>query len=357
MSLLQNAFNSFLFNIPPKELEDLLKHLQNARAQEQRQPPPRNENPTNRINPSSDTVRGPAVRSTFNSRSTASRGRRIQDGKRRPLNSFIAFRSFYSVIFPDLTQKAKSGILRFLWQNDPFKAKWTILAKAYSIIRDDHDTEVALESFLNLNANVIGVPEPSRYLDAMGWQLNAEGPQQYTMARIRITTPTEAELSTNYSVSDIINHCYAAGYVSESTRKNARTQDFNAPVMAFAAQPTSVVQRNNSIQISGNHTRVKDDLNGRPPMEITTPDSTQGTDSPNLSDMSPLLDEASFEVTNVPAMYDTPQSQEPPVENVLDLENMELPNWYNPAALMPYNEARLMQETLETFDFNPFLDI
>lgn len=55
---------------------------------------------------------------------------------KRPLNSFIAFRSYYTVIFGQFQQKEISGFLTMLWQGDYFQAKWTIIARAYSEIRD-----------------------------------------------------------------------------------------------------------------------------------------------------------------------------------------------------------------------------
>ena len=43
---------------------------------------------------------------------------------------------YYSAMFTSLPQKEISGFLTFMWKVDPFKAKWSVLAKAYSIIRD-----------------------------------------------------------------------------------------------------------------------------------------------------------------------------------------------------------------------------
>ena len=39
---------------------------------------------------------------------------------KRPLNSYIAFRSFYQVIFVGIPQKEVSGLIRQLWQADLF---------------------------------------------------------------------------------------------------------------------------------------------------------------------------------------------------------------------------------------------
>lgn len=70
------------------------------------------------------------------------------------------------------TQKAKSKILTVLWKADPFEAKWSILAKSYSILRGNRDKEeVSLDKFLELCAPLIGVIPPNIYLSAMGWEL------------------------------------------------------------------------------------------------------------------------------------------------------------------------------------------
>lgn len=266
---------------------------------------------------------------------------------------------FYSTIFPDITQKSKSGILRFLWQNDPFKAKWTILAKAYSIIRDEHDNAVSLESFLTLNSELIGILEPDRYLDAMGWELTLNDKQQYTMARVKSPVATEAQLSTNCSVDDLIKHCYATGYVTEDKLKKT-SQRRNTPVMAFATQPTLVMHKNNSLQVAGNHTVVSPNSQQNMAMEPPSPESTEATDSPFTTDIvSPMLDNISFEVTDVPVpgIYRGPQTHNSQAENYLDLTNMQIPNWDDQVALMPYNTGSMMQESFDTFDFNPFLNL
>ncbi|KAL4906921.1 hypothetical protein BDW74DRAFT_176521 [Aspergillus multicolor] len=352
-SPLQRAFNAFLLSMPPQQLEDLIKHLQDIKAQEQRQPVFRNENPAIQTNRNPDTNHTLPVLPGSRLRPTSSRGRRAHDGKRRPLNSFIAFRSYYSAIFPNITQKAKSGILRFLWQNDPFKAKWTILAKAYSIIRDGHDNEVSLESFLTLNAELIGVLQPDRYLDAMGWELTLNDQQQYTMARVKSPVATEAQLSTHLSVDDLIKHCYATGYVTENQRKK-ETQGRNAPVMAFATQPALVIHKSNNSDVAEHHIAGSEILATGPP----SPEPTEATDSPYPADIvSPMLKDATLDAADASSIYHHPQTHNPQTENYLDMANMQLPNWDDQAALLPYNTASLMQETFDTFDFNPFLNL
>ncbi|KAL5000812.1 mating-type protein MAT alpha 1-domain-containing protein [Aspergillus recurvatus] len=357
LSPLQRAFNAFLLSMPPQQLEDLVKHLQDVKAQEQRLPVFRNENPAIRTNTNQDAIHTFPTLPGSKSRPTSSRARRVQDGKRRPLNSFIAFRSFYSAIFPDITQKSKSGILRFLWQNDPFKAKWTILAKAYSMIRDEHDNEVSLESFLTLNAELIGVIQPDRYLDAMGWELTLNDQQQYTMARVKSPAATEAQLSTHFSVDDLIKHCYATGYVKDDKRKK-EIQGHTAPVMAFATQPALVIHRNSSLQVTGNHTIVSTDGSKNVAMGSPSPEPTESTESPYPNDIvNPVLENASFEGIDASGMYQRPQPHTSQAENYLDMTNMQLHNWDDQAALLPYNTGPLMQESFDAYDFKPFLNI
>lgn len=134
-----------------------------------------------------------------------------------------------------MTQKAKSGILRFLWHNDPFKAKWAILAKAYSSIRDKHENGVTLDTFLALTIPFIGLIEPSKYLQTMGWKVVKGQDFQYHVVKGETVTSGLPSVSTNVSVTDVINYCYASGYVegNHSVQEPVAGQG-----MPFAAQPT-----------------------------------------------------------------------------------------------------------------------
>ncbi|KAL3466800.1 mating-type protein MAT alpha 1-domain-containing protein [Aspergillus heterothallicus] len=357
MTPLQRAFNGFLLSMPPQQLEDLVKYIQDIKARENGRPLLRNEDTTPQTDLITDVNRAAPVNAGLvTPRPSSARGKRTHEGKRRPLNSFIAFRSYYSVIFPDLTQKAKSGILRFLWQNDPFKAKWTILAKAYSTIRDEYDAEVTLDSFLTLNAELIGILDPVRYLDVMGWDLTDNGQQQYTMAKVKNPVATEAELSTNCSVDDIIKHCYETGYVTEDQRKKETQERRNASVMAFATQPTLIINRNNSLQITGNNTVAAADGNGNVAMEPLSPNPTETTDSPYQNEIvTPIADNTPFGDTDA-MMYHGQQIHDAHTNNYLDVANIPLPNWDDQTGLIPYNAAQILQDPFDAFDFNPFLN-
>lgn len=76
---------------------------------------------------------------------------------KRPLNSWMAYRAFYSPVFTSFQQKEISGFLTLMWRADPFHAKWALAAKAWSVIRDKVGKDAApLDEFLQLVCPHIG---------------------------------------------------------------------------------------------------------------------------------------------------------------------------------------------------------
>ena len=177
----------------------------------------------------------------------------------RPLNSWIAYRSmysrstllmaifnnipgYYSIIFLNFQQKEISGFLTILWQNDPFKAKWSILAKSYSLIRDSQGKANApLEKFLAINGPLIGVIEPARYLEALSWQVAVDEDGQTVMRRYG-NSINEQLFITNVSVNDVIRNSYNQGYFSGDLSKVLLAKNEAAMTMAASMQPTSNAQ-------------------------------------------------------------------------------------------------------------------
>lgn len=133
-------------------------------------------------------------------------------------------------------------MLRFLWKSDPFKAKWAVLAKAYSIVRDDNPGKgVTLESFLALNSQFIGIVAPADYLNAMGLQLIDDGEGNYSLAGgSPASNLNAAHATTNHSVDDIVSRCYDTGYVTGAAPVNSISHQG-----AFVAQPNIQVNANN----------------------------------------------------------------------------------------------------------------
>ncbi|EEP75609.1 predicted protein [Uncinocarpus reesii 1704] len=171
-----------------------------------------------------------------------SRGKRAREnGKLRPLNSFIAFRSFYSAAFPELSQKVKSGLLRLLWNSDPFKGKWAILAKAYSTIRDKHSDQVNLETFLTLNGPFIGIVPAAEYLAIMGLQLIQGPDKQFSLVTANNKPTNPYGLTTNLSADDVVDYCYQTGYVKGMMPGKNIVHQEAALAMAVSAQPNDAV--------------------------------------------------------------------------------------------------------------------
>ncbi|PGH26681.1 hypothetical protein AJ80_01627 [Polytolypa hystricis UAMH7299] len=242
------AFNNFFTTLTPEQLQTFQTLLEEVNASNAAAATS-NLAPTSALGNRSDIFRNLAQAPNMTAaipmnpntlpREMAPRGKRTREnGKLRPLNSFIAFRSFYSAAFPDLSQKVKSGLLRRLWSSDPFKAKWAILAKAYSTVRDDHTSKVTLESFLALNGPFIGIVAPGDYLGIMGLQLIVDNDKQFDIVQVNHQAgPTPEDLTTNLSVDDIIDHCYQTGYVNGIGSSKGSDKQGAGLAMAVSAQP------------------------------------------------------------------------------------------------------------------------
>ena len=116
-----------------------------------------------------------------------------------------------------MQQKDISANVTNLWQHDPFKAKWTILAKAYSVIRDASGKENApIDKFVAINGPYIGILASVDYLTTLGWKLSAVD-NQLQLTRdldVEIALPDEGLLTTTLSVDNIIAYSVDMGYVS-----------------------------------------------------------------------------------------------------------------------------------------------
>jgi hypothetical protein len=119
-------------------------------------------------------------------------------------------------MFHNFQQKQVSTLLQVLWAEDPFKAKWAILAKAYSMIRDRVGKEDApLDNFLDLCCPEIGIISINEYLNKLNWVVgsNAKGELTLTQTEAPDFANFEAEL-TNCSMNeiDVIEFCVAEGF-------------------------------------------------------------------------------------------------------------------------------------------------
>nr|BAC67541.2 MAT1-1-1 [Cordyceps tenuipes] len=96
--------------------------------------------------------------------------KQVGDRAKRPLNAFIAFRSYYVKLFPESQQKAASGFLTTLWSKDPYRNRWAMIAKVYSFVRDEMGkTRAPLSSFLMAACPAMDILPPDEYLRVLGW--------------------------------------------------------------------------------------------------------------------------------------------------------------------------------------------
>lgn len=126
----------------------------------------------------------------------------------------------------------------YLWQSDPFKAKWALVAKAHSVIRDHVGKENApLNDFLSLVAELVGILDPRSYLVTMGWVITVNEAGYVSLEKNAADEIGIGMLSTNVSVEDIILHAAAHGYVAKGmVNKGLASQ----PSMTMAASAQSM---------------------------------------------------------------------------------------------------------------------
>jgi hypothetical protein len=154
---------------------------------------------------------------------------------KRPLNSWMAFRSecgsslstpslltllaFYTRIFHSIHQKTASAHLTQLWQQDPFKAKWTIVARGYSAIRDYvGKSRAPLGVFLQLVCPAIGIIRVEDYLEKMQWSM-----QYASDGTINLQQTSSPDLNsfeqhimhTSMTEKDVIHLVAVHGYITQ----------------------------------------------------------------------------------------------------------------------------------------------
>nr|QBQ58041.3 MAT1-1-1 [Aureobasidium zeae] len=186
-----------------------------------------------------------------------------------------------SSIFKSFQQKDISGFLTRMWQNDPFKAKWSILAKAYSMIRENNTKDAApLDKFLAITCPLIGMIPRDEYLVVMGWNIvDMDGGKK--MERFftpEISSFPESILTTNLSSEDLVTHCLHISYVQQADDNIVRNQGSTA-ALSMAAQPTY------SSNLSFGTSTQPDLMSAQPMINSTQPiiNSTQPIVNPTQS--------------------------------------------------------------------------
>lgn len=184
---------------------------------------------------------------------------------RKALNAFVGFRcKFHSQLYLDVVDrdegyyilipvfkpwpmKKLSNIMGIMWEADPNKSLWSLVTKAWSIIRDQIGKDKApLDQFFRIICPYLNIPSPETYLEYCGWALNAD--EESTPTLSRVFAPSPGPLSAGIadmalSVEDIINYCQSMGYA----QAYISGADTNSPTFLaqscsqFAGKSTSLI--------------------------------------------------------------------------------------------------------------------
>ncbi|KAH6956466.1 hypothetical protein HG530_001913 [Fusarium avenaceum] len=139
---------------------------------------------------------------------------------KRPLNAFMAFRTYYLKMFPDTQQKYCSGFLTKLWNQDPRRNKWALIAKVYSFIRDHVGKgRINLSAFLGVVCPMMKIIHPDDYLQTLGWDTaqDAEGNLVLRHDRSKMSTNLEALVDNEHPITefDLLTDVLTAGYFGD----------------------------------------------------------------------------------------------------------------------------------------------
>ncbi|KAF2691513.1 MAT1-1-1 [Lentithecium fluviatile CBS 122367] len=140
---------------------------------------------------------------------------------KKALNAFVGFRCYYIIIppFKPWPMKTLSGPMGTLWDSDPNKAYWSLMAKAWSTIRDQVGKDNApLDHFFRIVCPYLNIPSPETYLQHLGWNfhVNRDGLPTISRDPSYNMSPSDARDETvALSVEDIISYCQSMGYAQQ----------------------------------------------------------------------------------------------------------------------------------------------
>lgn len=112
-----------------------------------------------------------------------------------------------------------SGPLTFMWRSDLYHDKWTLLAKAWSIIRDDQGKKASqIAPFLAITTPLLSITPPGDYFTKNGYYL-----EHGELKRADIDLETVPDVETVVSVQDLIDACIKHGYAHNQYLTSGQT--------------------------------------------------------------------------------------------------------------------------------------
>nr|ABI37047.1 MAT-1 [Pyrenophora graminea] len=157
---------------------------------------------------------------------------------KKAVNAFVGFRCYYISIpvFKSSPMKKLSNLIGILWDADPNKPLWSLMTKAWSMIRDQLTKQVApLDEFFELVCPWLGIPSPALYLETYGWTLSVDQDGNLTLsceAGFESTFVVAGAADKALSVEDIIGFVQGRGYGMDYVHNPDASSTFLAERMA-----------------------------------------------------------------------------------------------------------------------------
>ncbi|KAL1613061.1 hypothetical protein SLS60_001293 [Paraconiothyrium brasiliense] len=145
----------------------------------------------------------------------------VPEKAKKALNAFVGFRCYYINIppFKEVPMKKLSQPMGTLWDSDPNKSKWSLMTKAWSIMRDQMGKDnVPLDVFFGHACPYLNIPPPHVYLQQLGWDLDIDqhGTPTLKQGQPFTTQPLASGFADEaHSVEDIIRYCQSMGYAQD----------------------------------------------------------------------------------------------------------------------------------------------
>jgi len=265
---------------------------------------------------------------------------------KRPLNSFMAFRSYYKAMFPARQQKDISGYLNQLWIGDPYRAKWIIIAKAYSVIRDTigrHNT--SLPQLLAIVEPHIGLIPPAFYPSLMGWLVPSGNEREMHRRFVPDLSafPSDWQATTDKSVDDLLKICEDVGFYSPSPINSKSTKQARKKMMLTFADVTATTT-------NGELTMA---VNANPPVVAQTSNVIKDTENININGSDNAVDTAALSMHFQTAEADNFNVPNQPLLNDMDMDEASIAvssNVNPPVGAQVYNYLLDMSE--DSYPYN-----
>ena len=99
-----------------------------------------------------------------------------------------------------------------MWNDDPLKPQWAILAKAYTIIRDHFLVrDPSLSGFAEICVPLIGLADAEGYLALCGWKISSED-NSMNLVKVGESILASQFLPNPLSVAEVVENCVEAGF-------------------------------------------------------------------------------------------------------------------------------------------------